>query len=256
MSTVFPPSSVETLVIALHGGGGNVSSFESYSKLTDEVNATKRFGVVYPVAIDNHWNDGRSELELSSDDVGFIEKIIDTYREDGYSKFYVVGMSNGGVMAQRIACELGSKINGIAVVAATQSTVLQGSCLDRNAMDVMFVFGSEDSAFVENGDIVNPLVPSQIRGHHIGIDATLEYWLGRNLCLDFLSLEKTLDTKDDNTVVELYAATACVSKVAYFKVEDGGHRWPDPEAINWLPAVKFASHEISTAKEIVNFFGL
>ena len=250
------PDDASILIIALHGGGDKVSTFEDYSKLSAEANATKSFGVVYPEGINKHWNDGRAEDGSDADDIAFIDEIIAYYSSRSYDKFYVVGMSNGGVMAQRVACELSTEISGIAVVAATQTTVLESACPDTKPLPAMFVFGSDDKAFLDNGDIVNPLIPSQLRGRHIGITATLDYWQRRNICYNGLSKDTTLDSEDDHTSIDLYNTGLCSANVRYYDVIGGGHRWPDPESTSWIPSLGYASHEISTAKEIVNFFGL
>jgi len=253
-----PDSETYPLIIGLHGGGGSIKSFEKYAGLTELQESRNSFGVVYLEGVDRHWNDGRSELNSSVDDVAFIEKIIKKYSALGADRFYVVGMSNGGVMAQRVACDLGSSINGIAVVAATQTTDLQNNCKDKKTpMDALFIFGSEDSAFINSGEIVNPLNPSEVRGHHILITPTVSYWQKRNLCIGALSLLETLDAQAfDGTIVKHYTATPCSAKVEYFDVQGGGHRWPNPDAKNLIPALGKASHEISAGEKIVQFFGL
>ena len=243
------------LVIALHGGGDSASSFEAYSKITDEVTGTKRFGVIYPEGINNHWNDGRAESGSTADDVRFIRDIISRYEGRGYSKFYLIGMSNGGLMAQRMACEIPAELEGIVVISATQSTYLQTECSsDTTALKSMFIFGDSDPIFSSDGRI-NPN-----RGTHIGMSATAEYWLERNSCEDTMTLEKSLDdVDDDQTRVDFYRGDSCSKAFKYLDVVGGGHRWPDPSAQNNLVITAiagYASHEISTAKEMVSFFGL
>ena len=245
------------LVIGLHGGGGSIKSFEGYSQLTELQENSDTYGVVYLEGIDKHWNDGRKELNSSVDDVAFIEKIIKKYRADGAQKVYVVGMSNGGLMAQRAACDLDKLIDGIGIVGATQSTYIQTHCSkDASPMDAVFIFGTEDSAFIKSGEIVNPLNPSEVRGHHIQIIPTIEYWTKRNQCLGLLAEKATFDDQDDSTIVHQYDIAPCSAKVRYFEVEGGGHRWPNPDAYNLLPKLGYVSHEISAGEQIVNFFGL
>ena len=95
-----PSSGSYPLIIALHGGGDTVNSFEDYTKLTVAQKASSEgFGVVYLDGEDKHWNDGRTESGSTADDISFINKIIDKYSAEGANKFYIVGMSNGGVMA-------------------------------------------------------------------------------------------------------------------------------------------------------------
>lgn len=257
-SAHLPDSKDYALIIGLHGGGGSIKSFEKYAGLTELQENSSRFGVVYLEGIDRHWNDGRTELNSTVDDVTFVEKIIEKYRALGANKFYVVGMSNGGVMAQRVACDLGSKVNGIGVVAATQTTYLRDHCSDnKTVMDALFIFGSEDTAFIDSGEIVNPLNPSEVRGHHILITPTVEYWQNRNLCIGTLNLLETLDAKPfDGTVVNHYGVAPCSAKVEYYEVVGGGHRWPNPDSKNLIPKIGKASHEISAGEKIVQFFGL
>ena len=242
------------LVIALHGGGDSVASFEAYSEIMEEASETKGFGVIYPQGIGNHWNDGRAASGSTADDVSFIRNLISRYKDRGYSKFYLIGMSNGGLMAQRMACEMPAELEGIVVVSATQSTYLQTECVDNaTALKTMFIYGDSDPIFNSNGTIT----PN--RGTHIGMSATAEYWLGRNGCDETMTLEKTLDdVDDDQTSVDFYRGDGCAQAVKYLDVVGGGHRWPDPSSDNNLVIVSvagYASHEISTAKEMVEFFG-
>ncbi len=248
------------LIIALHGGGDSISTFIDYAQITPLVNTTKRFGVVYPIGVDNHWNDGRLESGSSADDIAFIQNIITYYKEKGANEIYVVGMSNGGVMAQRVACELSDEIDGIMAVSATQTTYLEENCTNNTTpIKSLFIFGDNDTVFLDNKDIVNPIFTSQTRGTHIGIEETINYWLNRNGCLSILSDVSTLDNIDDQTSINIKEGTNCNQAVSYYEVINGGHRWPDPTGSNNLittSVIGYASHEISTAEEMMKFFGL
>jgi len=249
------------LVIALHGGGDSISSFENYTNITSLVNRDKDFGVVYPEGINEHWNDGRAESGSTADDISFIEKIISEYKTKGADKFYLVGMSNGGVMAQSLACTLADQIEGIVVVSATQSTYLQNNCIDTiTPINTLFIFGDDDRAFIDNGDIITPGFPGLVRGTHILMQPTINYWLNRNGCLATLSTTQTLDViNDGQTSVVIKEGSNCNQKTAFYDVVNGGHRWPDPSGSNDIVTTGFlghASHEISSAQEMINFFGL
>ena len=98
-----PPN--RPLVIVLHGNGGTGHQIRKFTHFDDL--ATKNgFVVAYPDAIDHHWNDGRPEVANGSDDVGFIAKLIAElsarYSIDP-ARVYVTGISNGGIMAYRLA---------------------------------------------------------------------------------------------------------------------------------------------------------
>ena len=256
-----PTLSSYPLVIALHGGGDSIESFEGYAGITPLVNRDKDFGVVYPKGAGENWNDGRSETGTTADDVAFIQAVIDTYKTKGANKFYLIGMSNGGVMAQRLACELADQIEGFAVVAATQSSYLQTNCMDTTTpLQTMFLFGDDDRSFLDNLDIIVPGFPNQKRGTHIGINPTINYWLSRNGCLSSLHDVQSINAiNDDNTQVNLKEGTNCNKQTLYYQIAGGGHRWPDPSGSNDIITTGFlghASHEISTAQEMINFFKL
>lgn len=249
-----PEEGAEALIIALHGATDTPARFEDYSKITDIVNETKGFGVVYPAGINENWNDGRPELVTKTgdaDDVGFINEIITHYKVEGYSKFYIVGMSNGGVMAQRMVCESAANISGIAVVSATQTTEISTNCSDNiTAIDALFIFGSEDTIFSIDGTI------AYNGGTHITMPLTRNYWVTRNECSSTILIKSLNKISDDHTVVDFNDGENCRAKFRYIDINGGGHRWADPSATNGSLLLGYASHEISTAEEIVMFFGL
>jgi len=254
------------LLIALHGGGGNPKRFEAYSRFSELSMKGASYIVVYPKGVDKHWNDGRSNVNSTVDDVKFISRLIEILPHVLKEEVYVTGMSNGGLMTQRLACDTSLNINGIAVVGATMSLDLHKSCENRNPMQALFIFGTEDNVFLDNGKLVNPIKPSNVRGYHIGIDKTLAYWKRRNLCKSS-SARKELNEytkkwgkfKDDETKVHVIEYKGCNKKLKYYKVEGGGHRWPDKKASNGFIIKKLvgkASLEMSSADEIIEFFGL
>jgi polyhydroxybutyrate depolymerase len=177
-------------------------------------------------------------------------------------------MSNCGLMTQRLACEIPDKIQGIAVVGATMRRNLVPLCENKKPLKALFIFGSKDTAFIKNGNIVSPLNQDKIRGKHIGIEQTLSYWKKRNSCGKVI-IGKKIDKymtnfgkyKDDGTQVYINDFSSCEQKLRFYDVHGGGHRWPNPKANNGFVVKKamnvgWASHEIDTANEIVWYFGL
>lgn len=121
------------LMIVLHGGLGNARYMEKTTGM-NEIADIGGFIVVYPNGVGGRfgfmknrrtWNAGRCcgrAVKQNVDDVRFIEKVI----EDVESKFsidtrrvYVAGMSNGAMMAYRLACEIPNKIAAVISVAGT-----------------------------------------------------------------------------------------------------------------------------------------
>jgi polyhydroxybutyrate depolymerase len=103
------------LVLELHGRDIDATQFDrmtGFGSLADEAG----FVLALPNAVGEIWNDGRSESPkwtAKPDDVGYLAAVID----DAIARLpidppriYVVVMSNGAVMAGRLACELADRI--------------------------------------------------------------------------------------------------------------------------------------------------
>src|SRR5579862_7975812 len=104
------------LLIVLHGRGINASFMITmtgggFNALADE----HGFILVYPNAINEMWNDGRtsSDMKSNADDVGFIRALIEHLAAEyaiDRQRVYLTGLSNGGYMAYRLGCELSDQI--------------------------------------------------------------------------------------------------------------------------------------------------
>ena len=111
------------LVLNLHGYGSNGFEQELYGDFRP-IADTANFIIVSPDgALDGfgatHWNTfGTSSV----DDVNFLSALIDTvasqYNLD-HSRIYSTGMSNGGFMSYKLACQLSGRIAAVASVTGT-----------------------------------------------------------------------------------------------------------------------------------------
>ena len=105
------------LVISLHGG---FASPKGMFHLADfrPLAEREKFIVVCP-ASKHIWHDGADIHGI--DDVKFIDHLITymigTYHAD-LERVYVTGISNGGFMTTRLACQLPKRIAAIAVVSS------------------------------------------------------------------------------------------------------------------------------------------
>ncbi len=223
------------LLIALHGGGGRGSglihiTYGGFNRLAEQDSAV----VVYPDGVDQRWNDGRGLSEWRAqreriDDVGFIAALIERLSGElpiDRRRVYVTGISNGGMMAYRLACELGDQIAAIAPVVAALPVQLSG-CLPPHAMPVILINGTDD-----------PLVPYQggpIRsagkklGAVLSADDTIAFWLARNGC-GSTPIRASIIDADPNDGLRIrrtiYAGCDQGAEVAFYSVEGGGHSWP------------------------------
>jgi len=137
------------VIISLHGRLGTAArqmTFADFKPIADR----DKVIIVSPQGVERSWNDGRGTPANSRgvDDVKFIDElityIIDTYHADS-SKIYVTGMSNGGFMASRLACELNKRIAAVAVVAASMDRDM--GYQPTQSMPVMYIQGTKDPLY-------------------------------------------------------------------------------------------------------------
>ena len=120
------------LMIVLHGGLGNAESMEQSTGM-DRVADTGHFLVAYPNGTEGAgrmknrrtWNAGTCcgiARRKRVDDVAFIARMIDQIairHSIDPDRVVAVGLSNGAMMAYRLACELPDRFAAVVAVAGT-----------------------------------------------------------------------------------------------------------------------------------------
>jgi polyhydroxybutyrate depolymerase len=172
--------------------------------------------VAYPAGIANSWNAGQccglSAWTTMVDDVRFVRDAIDAigreYCVDG-RRVFATGMSNGGFLSHRLACEASDRIAAIAPVAGVLGVL---PCLPRRPVPVLHFHGTLD-----------PLVAYY--GLPLGfasVPATFAGWQLRERCL---GPERVTYERGDARCV---ARDGCEggSEVILCTVDRGGHTWP------------------------------
>lgn len=212
-----------SLVIAMHGGGGSASQFESTSRLTEKANAAG-FIVVYPEGTGaiNTWNAGTccgSAVTNTINDVKFISELIDklvaSYKINP-KKVFATGHSNGGMMSYRLACELSNKIAAIAPNGCTM--VVTQPCNPARAVPVLHMHSKLDQHVVYTGGYGNG-----VSGVYCPpLDSVLNVWSLKNNCTT------TAQTIVSNSNYTQKRWTNCSNNVSidYYLTNDGGHGWP------------------------------
>src|ERR1043165_7405809 len=117
-----------SLVINLHGGGGNAGNEAGYSGM-DRVADREHFVVVYPDGTGRLkrmlvWNAGTCCGNSTADDVGFIRAVVDNVAKRmpiDRRRVFATGMSNGAMMSYRLAAEASDLVAAIAPVAGAMS---------------------------------------------------------------------------------------------------------------------------------------
>lgn len=153
---VFVPEEAPTaLVVGLHGGMGSGEQFAGATGV-EGVAEREGFVVVHPDGVGRTWNGGvccgraaRDEV----DDVAFVGALIDRMVKDhdiDPDRVFVYGHSNGGIMAYRLACELGDRIAAMAAVAGTLGV---DDCRPERPVSVLHVHGDADRNLPIDGGV-------------------------------------------------------------------------------------------------------
>lgn len=244
------------LVFVFHGGGTPAERMIRYTEM-NVIADREGFIVVYPKGTGNFWNDGR-ERAPKADDVGFIRALIGHLQKTlpvDPRRIYATGFSNGGMMTQRLACELPDKFAAIASLAASLPEKIASQCRPHSLISVAMIHGTDDPLVPYHG---GPLPPtSSIGGSVWPVSSTILFWATHNKCSRKPNTGYLPD-KDagDGTRVrrERYVRCANATQVVLFTLEGGGHTWPGanqylPERMIGRTSMDFKGSEI-----IWNFF--
>ena len=261
-----PPSynkeSLTPLVIALHGGGGDGKKAEK-STLMSQQSDKDAFILVYPDAVRGHWNDGRGVNRYRShrediDDVGFISSLIDVLAEDyniDRTRVYVTGVSNGGLMSNRLACELTDKITAIAPVIGSIAENVAARCLPTRPIPVLMINGMDDPMVPWEGEYVR--VGRKKLGKILSIPNTVNFWVSHNGCSPKpeITWEPDIDPEDGTRVRKIvYGKCKDGVEVVLYEIQGGGHTWP--RGPRYLPEfiVGKTSQDIDANQTVWRFF--
>lgn len=224
------PQQATPLVLSLHGGGGNMryQATEEYYHLISK-SEQAGFIVVFPNGYSRlrsgklaTWNAGiccGKARDIQSDDVGFIKRVvadIKTKANIDPNRVYANGMSNGGMMSYRLACELSDTFAAIAAVAGTDGTQ---QCAPANPVSVLHIHALDDDRVLFNG---GSGVKSQTHADFVSVPNTIEKWVKLNACNP--TPQRVLEVK--GAYCDLYQACQQGAQVKLCVTETGGHAWP------------------------------
>lgn len=249
------------LVLALHGGGGDGERMCRLEGGVQELAEEGGFIVVCPDGVENHWNDGRALDKWRAhaediDDVGFLLSLIDIISEDypiDPDRIFVTGMSNGGKMSLRLACEAADTFAAAAPVIASLPADLD--CQPSEPISILVMNGMEDPLVPWEGGQVH--FYRQELGEALSTPDTVAFWVSENGCDPSPVSEwlPDIDPEDETRIKkEVYSKCDAHTSVVLFSVEGGGHTWPGGS--QYVPAMLIGrvSHDLHAGEEIWSFF--
>jgi polyhydroxybutyrate depolymerase len=219
------------LVIVLHGFPGlaaakapnseaeaaGIAATTGFTEKSDK----EGFIVVYPQGIAAQWHVGFGFFKGDVDDVGFINELISRL-EQRYAidpkRIYVVGFSNGAMMAYLVGAELSDKIAAIAPVAGTIGTVMDNTSEQipepSQPLSVIVFHGTADTS-----------VPYEGGGYwgFISVTNSVIFWVRHDGC----GMTPENETISYGKVIKIiYTGGINGTEVVLYTIIDGTHTWP------------------------------
>ena len=252
------------LVVNLHGGGG------SYKSAIDETQMNKKadeegFIVAYPNSAKgldggNRWNNGPRPVEPRkqslADDIGFLRNMIEGLEKDlnvDSSRIYVTGMSNGGAMTYRAACEMSDVFAAAAPVGAPRIIT---ECSPLNSIPLLHIHGASDTLVPISGTPSAASVPKIVALKDSFPSVVDAVGLVRNANACNSKAEISYDIA--GSVCRTYPGCRDNADVGYCIVADNGHTWPSgaypADGPIYKAIVGELSNKFDTNKVIWDFF--
>lgn len=248
------------LVLAFHGGGGH-AEFMADEARYGLISKAREAGFV--VAFPNGhsrlprgrlatWNAGGccgDARDRNSDDVGFSRAVVaDVSRQVAIDRqrVFATGMSNGAMMAYRLACEAADLVRAVAAVAGTEAVT---TCRPARPVPVLHIHARNDTHVLFDGGAG----PDAFRDaskvmDFVSVPETVKRWVGRNACQT--QPERTLERP--GAWCERYRGCRDGATVQLCVTAAGGHSWPGAEAVR--RGKENASQALDASEAIWTFF--
>lgn len=205
------------LVLNFHGFTSTGTQQRGYTRM-DETADSEGFVVAYPNGLQHSWNAGVCCGDASMnevDDVGFTRAIIEDLGARGcfdLSRVYATGMSNGGFMSHRLACEASDLIAAIAPVSGVLG-LPPDDCNPPRPVPLIHFHGTDDFLVPFEGGGLAGSIP---------VPASMDFWIEHDAC----SGEAEVTFSEGMVTCETWDQCADDASVTLCTVEDGGHCWP------------------------------
>ncbi len=257
---VLPKEHPKHLIVALHPAFTSVAMTEMVSHMAATA-VPRGYLVVYPEGIDKQWNDFRVMTEVKTyqdktDDVGFIDAVTTKMQKEYKltpAQTTVAGMSSGGMMSLRMACQ-SDKYGSVATVVANLPKGLRDHCVAR-PKKMLMIFGTHDDIVDYGGGVLGHSGIANEWGEVESAKLTQAFFDGRNDCGKAVQTNVLADPQTDSTRAVRTDHTGCRVPLSVINVERMGHTWPGEESrlLAWATTRGVVTHQFKAAENILDF---
>jgi polyhydroxybutyrate depolymerase len=234
----YDPSVPTAVVFNFHGRNSNAQQQILLTGLLAVADAGG-FIAVHPEGVGGTWNAGvccGEAMDKKIDDVGFTRSMIESLQAQlciDTHRVFATGLSNGGYMVHRLACEAADRIAGIGSVSGTLGFF---ACAPSRAVPVYHFHGTADT-----------IVPYDGFGGYTSVDSTMKYWVSNNGC----NAKSQVFFQQAEVTCKEWTGCHDDATVRLCTISEGGHQWPGGMTI---PGLGNNTNVISASNEVWSFF--
>jgi polyhydroxybutyrate depolymerase len=244
------------VVLSLHGFSSRPEG-QVYLTGWDEIADREGFIVVFPqgTRLPIRWNATSLPGPEAADDVHYIRDVLADLEQlfaIDPSRIYVNGMSNGGAMTHRLACEMADVFAAAGVVAGPIIDLPSG-CNPARPIPIIGFYGTDDPLVAYEGGFLSEASARRMfrveasRARLYSAQAWAAGWAERNGCrLDGAILGPGADVS-----AIYYSGCRDDGQVILYTVHGGGHTWPGGPDLPFLGAT---TQTISASELMLEFF--
>lgn len=227
------------LVFNFHGSGSSPERQEAqtdFMRLAD----LHGFALVYPVGeftnsvTSGSWN---ANLDNGVDDVQFTRDMIEdvaSMLNIDRKRIYSTGMSGGGRMTSRLACELADVLAAAAPVAGLQ---YPDPCIVNRPIPILSFHSLDD------GTNQYEVSGSSRPYWRMGVETALDKWRQANGC----TLSNSSDKVSPRVTFYQWSDCTGAAEIQFYQLSNGGHTWPNAP-------VASSNKDINASELIWEFF--
>lgn len=253
------------VVLNFHGGGAYAANQQSYSRM-DATAEREGFLAVYPDGTGRlatrllTWNAGTCcgyASEHNVDDVGFTRAVVEDLSRRtpaNRSRIYATGLSNGAMMAYRLALEASDLIAAIAPVAGSEVAPFHPV----RPVSILHIHSVDDPRALYTGGLGPPVPFTDVRVQHPPVEQVISRWVEYDGCPRQPHLEPPRrgsgKTFRHTATRIVYAPCRDGTEIVLWKLTGAGHVWPGGK-LDYLPRLLGPGTDVIDANaEMWQFF--